>query len=110
MPLRGRGRGKAPASSSEAGEGSRRREMQEELSNMMRGFVQSLRKGNTNGAKSDPWLKELSRLHALAFNGRGKREDYEAWLWKIEKFLESMECPEEKWVRLASFLFKGDAE
>ena len=29
---------------------------------------------------------------------------------KIEKILESMECPEEKWVRCASFLFEGDAD
>ena len=29
---------------------------------------------------------------------------------KIQKILESMECPEEKWVQLASFLFEGDAD
>ena len=49
-------------------------------------------------------------MHALAFNGRGKPEECEAWLLKVEKILESMECPEEKWVRLASFLLEGDAD
>ena len=90
MPLRGRGRGKAPASSSEAGEESRCLEMLKELSSMMRGIVQSLGKGNTNGTKGDPWLKQLNRLHALAFNGRGKPKECEAWPLKIKKILESI--------------------
>ena len=110
MPLRGRGREKAPTSNSEASKGSRWWEMQSELSNMMWGIVKSLGIGNTNGTKGDPWLKKLSRLHASAFNGRGKPKECEAWLLKIEKILESMECPEEKWVRLASFLFEGVAD
>ena len=70
--------------------------MQAELNSMMQRFMQTFRKGSTDGAKSDPWLKELSRLHAPTFNGKGKPKDCEAWLWKIEKILESMECLEEK--------------
>ena len=49
-------------------------------------------------------------MHAPTFDGRGKIEKCKAWLWKIEKILKSMECPKEKWVRLASFLFESDAE
>ena len=63
---------------------------------MMWGFMQSLESGNTDETKSDPWLKELSRLLAPSFISRGKPVDYKAWLWKMEKILESMECPEEK--------------
>ena len=65
---------------------------------MMRGIVQSLGKENTDETKDDPWLKQLSHLHALAFNDRGKPEECEAWMLKIEKILESMECPKERWV------------
>ena len=52
--------------------------MQVELNSMMQRFMQIFGKGNTDGAKSDPWLKELSSLHAPAFNGKGKPEDCEA--------------------------------
>ena len=109
MPLQGRGKGKAPASSFEVGEESRWHGMQEEFRSMMHEFMQSFGKGSSNRTKGDPWLKELSCLHAPAFNGKGKLEECEAWLLKIEKILESMECLEEKWVRLASFLLEGNA-
>ena len=84
--------------------------MQEEFRSMMHRFMQSFRKGSSDKTKSDPWLKELSHLHAPSFNGTGKPEECEAWLLNIEKILESMECPQEKWVRLASFLLKGEAD
>ena len=110
MSIRGRGKGKAPASSTEAGEGSHWQGMQAAFNSMMQTFMQTIGRGTSNESKSDPWIKELSRMHAPAFDGRGKPKKCEAWLWKIEKILESMECPKEKWVRLASFLFESDAE
>ena len=110
MPIRGRGKGKAPASSTEAREGSHWQGIQAEFNSMMQRFMQTIGRGTSSETKSDPWIKKLSCMHALAFDGRGKPEKCEAWLWKIEKILESMECPKVKWVQLASFLFESNAE
>ena len=84
--------------------------MQVEFNRMMEIFMHTIGRGTSSKAKSDPWIKELSRMHAPAFDGRCKPEKCEVWLWKIEKILESMECLKEKWVQLASFLFESDAE
>ena len=44
------------------------------------------------------------------FEGRGKLEDGETWQSEVEKILEGMECPVEKWVRLVTFQLKGEAD
>ena len=44
------------------------------------------------------------------FDGQGKPEDAELWLSEVEKILESLECPVEKCVRLATFQLKGEVD
>ena len=42
--------------------------------------------------------------------GKGGLEESEAWIQRIVKMLESMACLTEHWVRLATYLLKGDAD
>ena len=44
------------------------------------------------------------------FDCRGKPEDAETWLSEVEKILESLKCLVEKWVRLATFQLKDEAD
>ena len=82
----------------------------EELRSLVRGIAQFFRKNSSRGSKGDPWLNQLSHLHAPTFKGRDRFEECEAWLLKVEKILESMVCLEDNWVQLASFLLEGDAD
>ena len=77
---------------------------------MVQGIVQSLMKSSSDEAKGDPWISQFRKLDAPTFDGRGKPKDGETWLSKVEKILEGMECPMEKWVRLVTFQLKGEAD
>ena len=110
MPRRGKGKERGSISSSDAKEEGRWHGMQEELRSLVRGIVHSFGKGGVRGSKGDPWLNLLSSPHALTFKGGVRLEECEAWLLRVEKVLESMACPEEHWIWLASFLLEGDAD
>ena len=84
--------------------------MQRELGEMMRGIVQSLRRSSSGEAKGDLWISQFCKLGAPTFDGRGKPKDGDMWLYEVEKILEGMECPVEKWVRLVTFQLKGEAD
>ena len=82
----------------------------QELGEMVRGPVQSLRKNSSREAMGDPWISQFRKLGVPHFDGRGKPEDAESWLFKVEKIVESLDCPMEKWVHLATFQLKGEAD
>ena len=73
---------------------------------MVQRIVQSLGKGSSSEAKGDPWISQFCKLGAPTFDGPGKPEDGETWLSEVEKILEG---PVEKWVRLATFQLRGEA-
>ena len=109
MAPKGKGKGKVSASSSGLEDEGGWKGVRLELGEMVRGLVQSLGKSSSSEAKRDPWISQFRKLGAPNFDGKGKPEDAESWLSEVEKILESLECPEEKWVRLATFQFKGEA-
>ena len=84
--------------------------MQWELGEMVQGIVQSLGKSSSSEAKGDPWISQFRKLGAPTFNGRDKPKDGETWLSEVEKILEGVECPVEKWIRLATFQLKGEVD
>ncbi|KAA0049993.1 putative polyprotein [Cucumis melo var. makuwa] len=70
--------------------------------------------GPYRGEPSDPekaygieWLKKLG---AAVFEGSIDPADVENWLNMLEKCFDVMNCPEEKKVRLATFLLQKEAE
>ena len=69
--------------------------MQAELRNLVHGISHAFGRGGSNGSSGDPWLRQLSKLRAPTFKGRGGPKESEAWLQEIVKMLESMVCLEE---------------
>ena len=85
--------------------------MQTELWSWMHKISHAFGKGGSSGSSGgDPWLCQLSKLHPPTFKGKGAPEECDAWPWRIEKLLDSMACPAEHWVRLATFQLEGDAD
>ena len=84
--------------------------MQAELQNLVHGISHAFGKGGSSGSSGDPWLHQLSKLHAPTFKGKGGPEESEAWLQRIIKMLESMACLAKHWVQLATYLLEGDAD
>ncbi|KAL2486700.1 Retrotrans gag domain-containing protein [Abeliophyllum distichum] len=49
-------------------------------------------------------IELAKRLGAGAFNGKGDPLDADNWMTQLERVFDVMECPEEKKLRLATFL------
>ena len=110
MLPKGRGRGRASTSCSGLEEEGGWKGVRLELGEMVRCLVQSLGKSSSSQTKGDPLISQFRKLGAPTFDGRGKPEDGEMWLSEVEKILESLECPVEKWVQLATFQLKGEVD
>ena len=103
MLPKGKGRGRASTSNSGLEEEGGWKGVQRELGEMVQGIVQSLGKSNSSEAKGDLWISQFRKLGMPTYDSRGKPEDGETWLSEVEMILESLECLDEKWVRLATF-------
>ncbi|XP_050935901.1 uncharacterized protein LOC127144247 isoform X1 [Cucumis melo] len=71
--------------------------------------------GRTDRAEpSDPekayGIERLKKLGATVFEGSTDPADAENWLNMLEKCFDVMNCPEERKVRLATFLLQKEAE
>ncbi|KAL0534528.1 hypothetical protein IC582_028819 [Cucumis melo] len=55
-------------------------------------------------------IKRLKKLEATLFKGSTDPTDAEEWLNMLEKCFDVMNCPEERKVRLATFLLQKEAE
>ncbi|TYK07721.1 retrotransposon protein, putative, Ty3-gypsy subclass [Cucumis melo var. makuwa] len=70
--------------------------------------------GSYRGEPSDPekayGIERLKKLGAAVFEGSTDPTDVENWLNMLEKCFDVMNCPEEKKVRLATFLLQKEAE
>ena len=108
MSRRGCGKDKTPVDESNYQE-SGWQDMQAELWNLVHGISHAFNKGGSNGSSGNPCLHQLSKLRAPMFKGKGRPEESETWLQRIVKMLESMACPAKHWMRLATYLLKGDA-
>ncbi|XP_028553180.1 uncharacterized protein LOC114580285, partial [Dendrobium catenatum] len=58
----------------------------------------------------DKHLKIFQDMRPPLFTGAGEPIDAENWLLRVEKILESMHCPADRRVTLATFALDGEAE
>ena len=110
MSRRGRSKGKVLADESSSREESGWQGMRIELRNLVHRISHAFSKSGSSGSSGDPWLRQLSKLRAPMFKGKGGPEESEAWLRRIENILDSKACSVEHWVQLVVYPLEGDAD
>ncbi|GAB2269322.1 hypothetical protein Dimus_038768 [Dionaea muscipula] len=64
----------------------------------------------TQQAQSRWTIKRFKRRDPPSFSGGSDPTTAEEWIRDVTKILRANQCPQEDWVRLATYLLRGEAE